>query len=68
MATDDHLVIANSLRRFRRLQLDLTNMQREQLRKLVLTEHNEVEFRQKATKPASRRQNIKAEQRALDVL
>jgi len=33
-------------------KLNLTNMQREQIRKSVLTEHNEVEFRLKATKPA----------------
>jgi hypothetical protein len=33
-------------------KLNLTNMQREQIRKNVLTEHNEVQFRQKATKPA----------------
>jgi hypothetical protein len=33
-------------------KLNLTNMQREQIRKAVLTEHNEVEFRLKATKPA----------------
>jgi hypothetical protein len=34
-------------------KLNLTNMQREQIRKAVLTEHNETEFRLKATKPAS---------------
>src|SRR5215469_17029390 len=33
-------------------KLNLTNMQREQIRKAVLTEHNEVEFRLKATKSA----------------
>jgi hypothetical protein len=33
-------------------KLDLTNQQREQIRKTVLTEHNEVEFRQIATKAA----------------
>jgi hypothetical protein len=33
-------------------KLNLTNMQREQIRRAVLTEHNEVEFRLKATKPA----------------
>jgi hypothetical protein len=33
-------------------KLNLTNMQREQIRKTVLTEHNEVEFRLKAAKPA----------------
>jgi hypothetical protein len=33
-------------------KLSLTNMQREQIRKTVLTEHNEVEFRLKATKAA----------------
>jgi len=33
-------------------KLNLTNMQREQIRKTVLTEHTEVEFRLKATKPA----------------
>lgn len=33
-------------------KLDLTNTQREQIRKAVLTEHNEVEFRLKATKAA----------------
>lgn len=33
-------------------KLSLTNAQREQIRKAVLTEHNEVEFRLKATKPA----------------
>lgn len=33
-------------------RLNLTNMQRDQIRKIVLTEHNEVEFRLKATKPA----------------
>jgi hypothetical protein len=33
-------------------KLNLTNMQREQIRKAVLTEHNEVEFRLKATKLA----------------
>ena len=33
-------------------KLNLTNMQREQIRETVLTEHNEVEFRLKATKPA----------------
>lgn len=32
--------------------LNLTNMQREQIRRAVLTEHNEVEFRLKATKSA----------------
>src|ERR1700743_2816586 len=32
--------------------LHLTNMQREQIRKAVLTEHNEVEFRLKSTKSA----------------
>ncbi|WP_024515244.1 DUF1236 domain-containing protein [Bradyrhizobium sp. Tv2a-2] len=32
--------------------LNLTNMQRESIRKAVLTEHNEVEFRLKATKAA----------------
>lgn len=30
-------------------KLNLTNMQREQIRKAVLTEHNEVEFRLTAT-------------------
>src|SRR6516225_5702882 len=30
-------------------KLNLTNTQREQIRKAVLTEHNEVEFRLKAT-------------------
>jgi hypothetical protein len=34
------------------LKLNLTNVQREQIRKTVLTEHNEVEFRLKATKSA----------------
>ena len=33
-------------------KLNLTNMQREQTRKAVLTEHNEVEFRLKATRSA----------------
>jgi hypothetical protein len=33
-------------------KLNLTNMQRDQIRKAVLTEHNEVEFRLKATKSA----------------
>jgi hypothetical protein len=33
-------------------ELSLTNMQREQIRKAVLTEHNDVEFRLKATKAA----------------
>lgn len=33
-------------------KLDFTNMQREQIRKAMLTEHTEVEFRLKATKPA----------------
>jgi len=33
-------------------KLNLTNMQREQIRKAVLTEHNEVEFRLKATRSA----------------
>lgn len=33
-------------------KLNLTRMQREQIRKAVLTEHNEVEFRLKATKSA----------------
>ena len=33
-------------------KLNLTNVQRESIRKAVLTEHNEVEFRLKATKPA----------------
>jgi hypothetical protein len=33
-------------------KLNLTNTQREQIRKAVLTEHNEVEFRLKATKSA----------------
>jgi hypothetical protein len=33
-------------------KLNLTNTQREQIRKAVLTEHNEVEFRLKATKAA----------------
>jgi hypothetical protein len=33
-------------------KLSLTNMQREQIRKAVLTGHNEVEFRLKATEPA----------------
>jgi hypothetical protein len=33
-------------------KLNLTNMQREQIRKAVLTEHNEVEFQLKPTKPA----------------
>lgn len=33
-------------------KLNLTNMQREQIRKAVLTEHNEVEFRLTATKSA----------------
>ncbi|MBV9532004.1 MAG: hypothetical protein JO283_13270 [Bradyrhizobium sp.] len=32
--------------------LTLTNIQREQIRKTVLTEHNEIEFRLKSTKPA----------------
>jgi hypothetical protein len=32
--------------------LMLTNIQREQIRKTVLTEHNEIEFRLKSTKPA----------------
>jgi hypothetical protein len=32
--------------------LNLTNMQRESIRKAVLIEHNEVEFRLKATKAA----------------
>jgi hypothetical protein len=33
-------------------KLNLTNARRESIRKAVLTEHNEVEFRLKATKPA----------------
>ena len=33
-------------------KLNLTNQQREQIRRTVLTEHNEVEFRLKATKAA----------------
>ena len=33
-------------------QLNLTSTQREQIRKAVLTEHTEVEFRLPATKPA----------------
>jgi hypothetical protein len=33
-------------------KLNLTNTQREQIRKAVLTEHNEVEFRLQATKSA----------------
>jgi len=33
-------------------KLDLTNTQREQIRKAVLTEHNEVEFRLASTKSA----------------
>jgi len=33
-------------------KLNLTNMQREQIRKAVLTEQNEVEFRLKATRSA----------------
>jgi hypothetical protein len=33
-------------------KLDLTNQQREQIRKTVLVEHNEVQFRLAATKPA----------------
>jgi hypothetical protein len=33
-------------------RLNFTNTQREQIRKAVLAEHNEVEFRQKATKSA----------------
>ena len=33
-------------------KLNLTNMQREQIRKAVLTEHNEIEFRLAATKSA----------------
>ena len=33
-------------------KLNLTNMQREQIRKAVFTQHNEVEFRLAATKPA----------------
>ena len=33
-------------------KLNLTNMQREQVRKAVLTEHNEVEFRLKVTRSA----------------
>jgi hypothetical protein len=33
-------------------KLKLTNMQREQIRKTVLTENTEVQFRLKATKPA----------------
>jgi hypothetical protein len=33
-------------------KLNFTNVQRESIRKAVLTEHNEVEFRLKATKPA----------------
>jgi hypothetical protein len=33
-------------------KLNLTNMQREQIRKSVLTEHNEIEFRLAATKAA----------------
>ena len=33
-------------------KLNLTNTQREQIRKAVLAEHNEVQFRLKATKPA----------------
>jgi hypothetical protein len=32
--------------------LNLTNIQREQIRKAVLTEHNEIEFRLAATKSA----------------
>jgi hypothetical protein len=33
-------------------KLNLTNTQREQIRRAELTEHNEVEFRLAATKPA----------------
>ena len=33
-------------------KLNLTNMQREQIRKAVLTEHNEIEFRLATTKAA----------------
>jgi len=33
-------------------KLNLTNAQREQIRKAVLAEDNEVQFRLKATKPA----------------
>jgi hypothetical protein len=33
-------------------KLNLTNMQREQIRKIVLTEHNDVQFRLKTTKSA----------------
>ena len=33
-------------------KLNLTNVQREQIRRSVLTEHNEVEFRLNATKSA----------------
>lgn len=33
-------------------KLNLTNAQREQIRRGVLTEHTEVEFHQKSTKPA----------------
>jgi len=33
-------------------KLNLTNTQREQIRQAVLSEHNEVEFRLKATKSA----------------
>ena len=33
-------------------KLNLTNMQREQIRRAVLTEHNEIEFRLKSTKAA----------------
>jgi len=33
-------------------KLNLTNQQREQVRRTVLTEHNEVEFRLKATRAA----------------
>lgn len=33
-------------------QLNLSNPQREQIRKAVLTEHNEVEFQLKSSKPA----------------
>jgi len=33
-------------------KLELTNPQREQIRKAVLTEHNDIQFRLKATQPA----------------
>lgn len=33
-------------------KLNLTNVQREQIRRVVLTEHNEIEFQLPATKPA----------------